>query len=458
MNRPALCPECNAPIPQSPSGSVLYGMCAKCILRRHMSGTPDLGKAGKKASETPAPDLSDVQRDFPQLEILELVGRGGMGLVYKARQKSLGRVVALKVLAPLFANDPAFAERFLREAQALAKLSHPHIVTVFEFGERQGRYFIVMEFVEGKSMRELLNDRKVGQADTLRLVPQICDGLQYAHEHGVVHRDIKPENILVDLSGDVRIADFGLARLLGANEEDWRLTRASQVMGTPQYMAPEQMSRPTEVDHRVDIYALGAVMYEMLTGELPMGRFALPSEESDTDKRLDEVILTSLASDPKRRYQSVHEMGAAVNEVRVTPIPNSATGKSPTTEGIKQDARKIAFKNDDRWGGLMSQYGLIGLEQNDLVLEYRERDCLGLRSSAPRILRIPLTQISLAAFSRNWFGGHSIWITANSMASFGEFPEHKPCVIRLMTESNLEPLAKKLTDTLQAKIESQFAS
>src|SRR5262249_46331485 len=190
-----------------------------------------------------APEPAELAPFFPQLEILELLGHGGMGAVYKARQRQLNRIVALKILPTESAADPAFAGRFQRAAQALAQLNHPHIVSVHDFGEAlansastsaaSGLYYFVMEFVDGSSLRRLLASGHLAPREALAIVPQICDALQYAHDEGVVHRDIKPENILIDRKGRVKIADFGLAKLLGRPPESFGLTGSNQVMGTP---------------------------------------------------------------------------------------------------------------------------------------------------------------------------------------------------------------------------------
>src|SRR5262249_4159083 len=156
--------------------------------------------------------IGELAPHFPQLEILECLGRGGMGVVYKARQKTLNRLVALKLLAPERAGDADFATRFEREAQALAALNHPHIVSVYAFGEACGFYFLLMEFVDGVNLRQLLQTRRLTPAEALSIVPPICDALQCAHSRGIVHRDIKPENLLLDRLGTVKIADFGVAK------------------------------------------------------------------------------------------------------------------------------------------------------------------------------------------------------------------------------------------------------
>jgi tRNA A-37 threonylcarbamoyl transferase component Bud32 len=269
---------------------------------------------------TAAPNAGDLAKLFPQLEILGQLGAGGMGAVYKARQKQLDRLVALKLMHPRFSRDPQFAERFNREARALAKLSHPNIVHVYEFGTvgvaGTEQFYFIMEYVDGANLQQLIATKSLSAEQALTIVPKLCDALQYAHDEGVVHRDIKPANILVDKKGRVKIADFGLAKIAGV--EDGRLTRTNQGMGTMMYMAPEQMENAKSVDHRADIYSLGVVFYEMLTGELPMGHFAPPSEKVQVDVRFDEIVLHALERDVERRYQHVSEVKTAVENVTST--------------------------------------------------------------------------------------------------------------------------------------------
>ena len=253
------------------------GLCPNCVLKAGLqTGADSLAgiSGGSSMGESFVPPTPvELAPFFPDLEIFELVGRGGMGVVYKARQKQLDRLVALKILLPSVGKDSAFAERFSREARAMAMLSHPHIVTVYDFGQKESLYYFLMEFIDGLTLRQLLDAGKLAPKEALAIVPQICEALQFAHDKGVVHRDIKPENILMDRSGQVKIADFGLAKLVGQEGKDFTITGAGQVMGTPNYMAPEQIEHPQEVDHRADIYSLGVVFYQMLTGELPIGRF-----------------------------------------------------------------------------------------------------------------------------------------------------------------------------------------
>ncbi|MEP6670352.1 MAG: protein kinase [Chthoniobacter sp.] len=264
-----------------------------------------------------APPLSpeELAPHFPQLEILECLGRGGMGVVYKARQKSLNRLVALKLLAPERASDGEFAQRFTHEAHALAALNHPHIVTVYDFGRAGGFYFLLMEFVDGVNLRQAMSANRFTPEQALAVVPPICEALQYAHEHGIVHRDIKPENLLLDKEGRVKIADFGIAKMLG--EDSSTGVAESQPAGTPQYMAPEQ-KKHQRTDHRADIYSLGVVLYEMLTGELPADKLQPPSSRirgMTIDVRLDEIVLRALEKTPELRYQTAGEFRTQVETV-----------------------------------------------------------------------------------------------------------------------------------------------
>jgi hypothetical protein len=261
-------------------------------------------------AEPPAP--AELVGLLPKVEVLGLLGRGGMGAVYKARQVKVDRLVALKVLPPEAGRDPAFAARFAREARALARLSHPGVVGLHDFGEAGGLLYLLMEYVDGGSLRDVLRKGPAEPLRALGLVRQVCEALQYAHDRGVVHRDLKPENILLDTAGRAKIADFGLAKLLGAGLSEPGLTASQQALGTLNYMAPEQLETPLEVDHRADLYALGVVLYELLTGTVPRGHFAPPSQKAAVGERGDAVVLRALEREPARRFQSAAEMGAAV--------------------------------------------------------------------------------------------------------------------------------------------------
>lgn len=298
-----------------PAGSAT-SLCAKCLLQVGFETNPAAESGSGSRVYQPtfiAPTIEELAPHFPQLEILEQIGYGGMGVVYRARQKELDRIVALKILRPGVSNDSGFAERFQREARALAKLNHPNIITIYDFGRVDGLFFFIMEYVDGTNLRHMERAGQLMPHEALSIVPQVCSALQYAHDNGVVHRDIKPENILISKTGELQIVDFGLAKIAGVTENE-PLTGTWQVMGTPHYMAPEQFEKPNTVDHRADIYSLGVVIYELLTGELPLGRFLLPSEKVRVDVRLDEVVLRSLAKEPERRYQRVTDVATAVDD------------------------------------------------------------------------------------------------------------------------------------------------
>jgi serine/threonine protein kinase len=289
------------------------------------------------------PSVEELRRQFPQLEILEQIGQGGMGAVYKARQPALDRLVALKILKLPTTADPGFAERFIREAKTLARLSHPRIVAVHDFGQVDGMAYLILEYVDGASLREIVRSGRLTPREALAIVPQICEALQFAHDDGVVHRDIKPENILVDRKGQVKITDFGIAKLLGrAPSDDW-LTGDRDMVGTPLYMAPEQVERPQTVDHRADIYSLGVVFYELLTGELPLGRFAPPSAKVQLDVRLDEVVLRTLEKEPERRYQQAGQVKTDVETIATTTGRIGARPTMPGTSGARDWSRWLTW-------------------------------------------------------------------------------------------------------------------
>ncbi len=335
MTAPSLCPRCGAPLP-SPAEP-----CPRCLLQLGLDASaPPQSDLGQIQSHTrtprfPPPTAENMAKHFRDLEVIELCGQGGMGVVYKARHTRLDRVVALKVLHQDASRDPAFAERFLREARALARLSHPGIVAVHDFGEVDGLFYLVMEFVDGVDLRRTIRGGELAPRQALTIVRELCEALQYAHDEGVVHRDIKPENVLIDKRGRVKIADFGLAKLAGSMLGGGALTATGQVMGTPHYMAPEQIERPQDVDHRADIYSLGVVLYEMLTGSLPLGRFEAPSRRVDIDVRLDEIVLRTLEREPARRYQHAVDVKTDVDGVGQGDAKPAAAAGSEPVDGLR---------------------------------------------------------------------------------------------------------------------------
>lgn len=326
---PATCPKCGSTLPlDAPKG-----LCPRCLGALNLATETVLTGADALAAQPPL-SPEELAPHFPQLEIIACLGRGGMGVVYKARQKSLNRLVALKLLAPERVADTQFAERFVHEARALAALNHPSIVTVYDFGQAGGFYYLLMEYVDGVNLRQAMRAGRFSPEQALAVVPPVCEALQYAHEHGIVHRDIKPENLLLDREGRVKIADFGIAKLLHAEGSEIGLAD-SQPAGTPQYMAPEQKAH-RGTDHRADIYSLGVVLYELLTGELPTDSLQRPSRKVLIDVRLDEIVLRALESKPELRYQNAGEFGTQVETVIATP-----GGKSPPPKATAPSSHPI---------------------------------------------------------------------------------------------------------------------
>ena len=307
--KPTQCPQCGADLPTDAP----QGLCPRCLAALNFD-TETMATGAKPLPAQPTLTPEELAPHFPQLEILECLGRGGMGVVYKARQKSLNRLVALKLLAPERSDDAKFAARFEKEAHALAALNHPHIVTIHDFGQAGGFFFLLMEFVDGVNMRQAMSAGRFTPKQALAIVPPVCEALQYAHEHGIVHRDIKPENLLMDKEGRVKIADFGIAKMILSDTDtpvcadpEQTGVSMSQPMGTPAYAAPEQQNDPAHVDHRADIYSLGVVLYELLTGELPQANLEAPSRCVEIDVRLDEIVLRALEARPDRRYATAAE-------------------------------------------------------------------------------------------------------------------------------------------------------
>lgn len=290
-----------------------------------------------------------VAEMFPRFEILRMLGRGGMGAVYEGRDRELNRKVAIKLLPPELASQPGFSERFRREARTLALMEHPHIVRIHDAGTSpNGHLFFVMEFVPGIDLRDLMTRAQSAHDDPLskerivEILCQICAALSYAHAQGIVHRDIKPANILINKEGQVKLADFGLARPMDQPEESIGapskreisdhlnfITRTGQVMGTPEYMAPEVLDgKPS--DHRADIFSVGSLLFEMLTGHPPKpGESRLPME----DDGLRAIVQRALLADPEKRFSSAWEMSQALR----------GCSRRPTILSYKKTAALLAL-------------------------------------------------------------------------------------------------------------------
>jgi beta-lactam-binding protein with PASTA domain/predicted Ser/Thr protein kinase len=292
-------------------------------------------------------------------QVVRKLGSGGMATVYLAEDQELGRRVAIKILNDRHAGDEQFVERFRREAKNAAALSHPNIVSIYDRGEAEGTYYIAMEFLDGRSLKELIVQRGPAPITVaVEYARQILSALRFAHRHGIVHRDIKPHNVLVDAEGRVKVTDFGIARA-GASQ----MTEAGSIVGTAQYLSPEQ-ARGTDVDQRSDLYSLGIVLYELLTGTLPFNGdtpveiamkhlSTVPEAPSarrpDVPRELDLIVTRALAKDPADRYQSAEEMdadlerflrGAAVS--RVTEESATQIMRAPTVPLAATAATMVA--------------------------------------------------------------------------------------------------------------------
>jgi hypothetical protein len=324
MTTATLCPRCQNPVPSDAP----HGLCPVCLL-----GLGNLLPEGGEPNQARVEAV--LARRLPQYKLVKFAGRGGMGEVWIIEHTALGRMAALKLLSPSVVAVPGFAERFLREAKAMADLKHPHVVALYDFGECDGEYFLVMEYGESNLRTNIRRNFRFSYV--LELFLPLCDAVEYVHDRGMVHRDLKPENVLW-IENKLKLADFGL---VGRNASSayipWDAggpasaggTGAGQVMGTPDYMAPEQWKNQQKVDHRVDIYALGLILYEMVAGERPRGHYAPLSSGFNwfyylthvcNDRRLDDVVAKALAPDPADRYQSAKSLRADVKAIYDRPV------------------------------------------------------------------------------------------------------------------------------------------
>ncbi|MBL8889712.1 MAG: protein kinase [Planctomycetaceae bacterium] len=466
MNSSLTCEKCGTPLTSLPNSTHERPVCPSCLLGLglpQIAATQDWRPGGVESvldeSMDRVPDVAQLVHYFPNLEIQHLIGYGGMGAVYQARQPHLDRTVALKILSPRLSRNAAFAQRFMREARTLAKLAHPNIVMVFEFGQAGPLHYLILEFVDGINLRDAMLEGQLTTKEALAIVPQLCDALQYAHDEGIVHRDIKPENILLDKKGRVKIADFGLAKLIQPNSEDLRLTGSKQVLGTLNYMAPEQIEGRSNVDHRADIYSMGVVLYELLTGELPLGRFAAPSEKNQVDARLDDVVLRTLEKEPQRRYQKASEVKTAMQEISVveamaiesaptpkplgpppvlpmpTPVSKPALSQSPLpvfNQSIGQtnttpisEVVAVPFTIENVNWGFAECTGIAKISPSGLNVEFEVHDSVFQRSlKKPTTVIVPWDQIASANYQEGLMSD-TLLIQATMIATTSDIPESR---------------------------------
>ena len=257
-----------------------------------------------------APNPEELHELLPAYDVLAFIAKGGMGAVYKAHQKSLERDVAIKILPREFGEDEEFRKRFEDEAKAMAKLNHPNLISVYDFGEVDQMPYIVMEFVDGKSLHYSAHGKAIEQKEVARLVTGICEGLAHAHEAGILHRDIKPANILLDAKKRPKIGDFGLARVADESEGD------GVIYGTPDYTAPEVVKKPSAVDTRSDVFSTGVILYELLTGKLPEKTYVPASQVEDVDPRFDKIVRRATHPSPMLRFADGEAMAKDLKQLR----------------------------------------------------------------------------------------------------------------------------------------------
>ena len=292
-----------------------FNQCPKC--KASFVGRVCLACAGAPAPGSPDVATLNPGDSFHGLEILEVLQAGGMGVLYRAQDPNADREVALKLIRPDKSMEADLEKRFEREAETLSLLKHPNIVALYDSGKEGEDLFFTMEFVEGRDLDALLKEGPPNLKETLRIVSEICDALECAHEKGIVHRDIKPENILLDAEGHVKLADFGLAKLQGESKETLMLTMSGAVLGTQSYMAPEQSMDAAGVDHRADIYSVGIVLYQMLVGKLPRGKIEPPSTKGAGNSQFDALVLKATELDRGDRYQAISDLAGELRKISV---------------------------------------------------------------------------------------------------------------------------------------------
>ncbi len=450
------CPRCDKPIQaDSPAG-----LCPQCLLAPTNPVDGNITDSLPTKGRFSAPDPSELSGHIEGIEVIELLGRGGMGAVYRARQINLDRPVALKIMSPELGRQPAFDERFRREAKTLAKLSHPNIVTIYDFGQAEDYCYLIMELVDGVNLREAIVSSAITPEQALTIIPNICDALQYAHNKGVVHRDIKPENVLIGMHGGVKIADFGLAKLLDHEAVDFTLTATQQVLGSRNYMAPEQIEKPNTVDHRADIYSLGVVFYELLTGELPLGRFSLPSEKADINGQLDEVVLRTLEKEPDRRFQQASQVKTALEsldyeaESPLEPIngqPSLPKTKQPEREFSPAQKPIILPFRKNLNGGFRKLHGLASLEESNLKLQFQVQT-IGINSTSPnQIIEIPYHQIKHCFVTQKLIG-NTLELHCGSMDSLSSMPGVEGACLGVVIDKKVQSTLEEFQERLEHQI------
>ncbi len=340
----------------------------------HIMSEPEIG------FRAPLPE--ELAPLFPKYQILSLLATGGMGAVYHAVQTALEREVAIKILPVEFGNDPEFREGFGAEAKAMAKLNHPNLIGVYDYGDVDGMLFIVMEYVPGQSLHDACAGHAIDPAEVVRLITGICHGLAHAHAQGIVHRDIKPANILLDSQLQPKIGDFGLARPL-----DKKTGEGEAIYGTPGYTAPEVLDAPHMMDQRADVFSLGVLLHELLTGFLPSRDPRSPSAISHCDSRFDAVVRKATHPDPHLRYQNASEIAGELQKIS-SPAARNAMRAAPSAAPRKPAARvrptRVTAKEGGGFGGMVLPLAAVAA----LV-------CYYYKDPIRRMLNLAPTQVQL---------------------------------------------------------------
>ncbi|MCA9193880.1 MAG: serine/threonine protein kinase [Planctomycetales bacterium] len=425
------CKQCGSVLAQDKT-------CPVCLLRL-VATAPD----SYDGEVWNLPTIEGLNAQFPHLKVDRLVGRGGMGAIFHARQTSLDREVALKIIAREISDDSLFLDRFEREAKALAKLSHPNIVTVYDFGHTHGGLaYLVMEYVDGINLRQAMGQHPMSFDDSLDIVSSILHGLEYAHRKGVIHRDIKPENILLGQDGTLKVADFGIAKIVDNTAKMPTLTGTQQILGSMHYMAPEHLESPQSVNERIDIYAVGVLLYELLTGQLPLGRFDPPSHVNpECPVALDDIVLRALARKPEDRFQAASEMQAEI-EVLLSEKRSDVP--------LRTHARRLAsvpfvceYKH-----GFSEAVGMVSTENRTLSIEYRVRDTVwGAFKSSTHTLVIPAEKITRFELLPGMFAWRLV-LAADKIATLGDLPNAELGTVELKVKRADVKQAKQVVQDL----------
>ena len=289
------------------------------------------------SSFTP-PELDEIAALLPQFEILSFIAKGGMGAVYLAKQKSLDREVAIKILPRSFGQDETFRSSFEAEAKSMAKLNHPNLTGIYDFGQIDGMLYIVMEMVRGESLYHASYGKTIDQADAGRIICEICHGLDNAHQQGILHRDIKPANILLNDQLSPKISDFGLARPVADHESD-------TAYGTPGYTAPEVVHNPSAVDESTDLYSVGAMLYELLTSKLPEKPYMPAASLVGCDPRFDDIVRKAMNADPILRFRTAKSMAQAIEAIldeKKSPVTNKPLITPASDRAVSPQAAKAS--------------------------------------------------------------------------------------------------------------------